>query len=242
MGQARAAWTARLDEISNELRTVARQADPDLYSPDRHEVLTGIACRVLRDLYVLINYPALWTMEHGASYMRSLVEARIVLKWLITKNDPTLYARFKSYGRGRLKLFKLHLEEYRDGLDYPLPELDAHIERLEALVNQDIWEEFQEIRLDGTFADVNTRKMAEQAGMLTEYRLFFAPASSNVHGEWIAVDQYALAVCKNPLHRNHRIPREELSILLNPELVESALGHASALVNDYVSSLVSQRP
>jgi hypothetical protein len=146
---------------------------------------------MLRALFVLINDPGIWTMEHGASYIRALVEARITLKWLVQQDDAALYERFKSYGRGRLKLLKLHLEEYRDGLSGPSPDLDSHIEYLEALVNQDLWEEFQDISVEGNFAGVDTRRMAEQVGMVTEYRLVFAPASANVHGEWAALDQYA---------------------------------------------------
>jgi hypothetical protein len=76
------------------------------------------------------------------------------------------------------------------------------------LINQDLWEELQDISLEGTFSGVNTRKMAEHVGMLTEYKLVFAPASSNVHGEWGTLEQYALAVCRNPLHRGHRVPRD----------------------------------
>jgi hypothetical protein len=235
--EARASWIEHLDELSATFLSVARSVDPDLYTPDKHEVLTGIAYRAVRDLLVLINYPSLWTMEHGSSYVRSLVEARIVLKWLAHKDDPELYARFKAYGRGRLKLYKLHLEEYRDSMEDPPADLDSQIEYLEALVNQDIWEEFQEISIEGSFAGTDTRKMAEQVDMLTEYRLVFAPASASVHGEWSALDKYVLAVCRNPLHRGHRIPRDDAHILLGPELVETALSHASRLVNDYESAL-----
>jgi hypothetical protein len=156
-----------------------------------------------------------------------------VFKYLVQQNDEALYSRFKDYGRGRLKLLKLHLEEYRDSLDDPSPDLDRNIEYLDVLVNQDIWEEFQDISIEGNFAGIDTRKMADQVGLLSEYRLLFAPASSNVHGEWAALDQYVLAVCQNPLHRRHRIPRSDLGIRLGPELVESALSIANQLVNDY---------
>jgi len=235
--QARAEWTEQLDALSAQLLKVSRETDPDLYCPDRHEVLTGIAHRMIRALSVLVDYPGLWTMEHAASYIRALVEARIVLKWLAHKDEAELYARFKAYGRGRLKLLKLHLEEYRDGLTDPPPDMDSHIEYLDALVNQDIWEEFQDISIEGNFAGIDTRRMADQVGMLTAYRLVFAPTSANVHGEWAALDQYALMTCRNPLHRGHRIPRDDVKVVLGPELVETALSHASVLVEEYVASM-----
>jgi hypothetical protein len=234
-------WHAELEELQKTFDQTAQHVDPDLYNPDRYEVLTGITLRMLRSLSVLIGYPALWTMEHGSSTTRALLEARIVLKWLIQRNDPELFSRFKDYGRGRIKLLKLHLEEYRDGLDEPQPALDRHIEYLDVLVNQDIWEEFQDISIEGNFAGIDTRKMADEVGMLSEYRLLFAPASASVHGEWGALDQYVLTVCENPLHRHHRIPRADLHMRLGPELVESAFSIAHQLVDDYVQAFTDPK-
>jgi hypothetical protein len=148
-----------------------------------------------------------------------------------------MYARFKVYGRGRLKLLKLHLEEYRETLSEPSDELNAHIDYVGALVNQDLWEEYQEISIEGNFAGVDTRKMAEQVGMLTEYRLLFAPASAAVHGEWATIDQDVLVPCPNPLHRRHRIPREDVHVLLGPDLVSTALDHVEVLVDDYEEAI-----
>ena len=235
-------WHAELDDLQKSFDQTAHQVDPDLYNPDGYEVLTGITLRMLRSLSVLIGYPALWTMEHGSSFTRALLESRIVLKWLIQRNNPELYTRFKNYGRGRIKLLKLHLEEYRDGLEDPSPDLDRNIEYLNALVNQDIWEEFQDISIEGSFAGIDTRKMAEQVGLLSEYRLLFAPASANVHGEWGALDQYVLTVCDNPLHRHHRIPRADLRIRLGPELVDSALSIAHQLIGDYIHAFTHNGP
>ena len=67
-------------------------------------------------------------MEHGSPVIRALVEGRVVLKWLALKDDAELYARFRNYGRGRLKLLKLHLEDYRDSLDKVPDGLNEHIE------------------------------------------------------------------------------------------------------------------
>lgn len=232
-------WATEVDDLQKSFDQTAQHVDPDLYIPDRYEVLTGITLRMLRSLSVLIGYPALWTMEHGSSITRALLESRIVLKWLIQRSDPELYSKFKDYGRGRIKLLKLHLEEYKDSLENPSPDLDRNIEYLNALVNQDIWEEFQDISIEGNFAGIDTRKMAEQVGLLSDYRLLFAPASASVHGEWGALDQYILTVCQNPLHRHHRIPRADLHIHLGPELVDSALLIAHQLVEDYARAFTN---
>lgn len=230
---ARDRWQKRLEDLTERFLTKASTSDPDLYIPDRHEVLTGLVYRQLRALSIMVQFPGLWTMEHGSSTIRGILESRIVVKWLLSKDDAELFGRFKDYGRGRLKLLKLHLEEYRDGLEDAPQELDDQIEYMDALVNNDLWEEFQDISVEGNFAGVDTRRMADQVGLLTEYRLVFAPASANVHGEWTAIDQYVLSQCRNPLHRWHRIPIEDPTLRLGPDVVEMALNMLESLVEDY---------
>jgi hypothetical protein len=235
--QAREEWGKQAAKLESEFLSAATSSDPDLYVPDRHEVLSGITYRMLRSATMLVDSPRLWSMEYGASVLRSVIEALIVLKWLVKKDDPALYERFKNYGRGRVKLLKLHLEEYRDSLGDVPKEVDDQIKYLEALVNQDIWEEFQDISIEGSFSGIDTRRMAEQVDLMTEYRLLFAPASANVHGEWGAIDQYALDVCRNPLHRWHRIPQVDVGTALGPGLVETVLEFLGRLVDAYTAAI-----
>jgi hypothetical protein len=98
----------------------------------------------------MVRYPGFWTMEHGASIIRSLVEGRIIHKWLISKADESYFSKFKDYGRGHLKLQVLHMREYRDSIEAATPELDEQIAYMEALLNRDRWEEFQDISIEGT--------------------------------------------------------------------------------------------
>lgn len=233
-------WSLVLDQIEGTFIEVHKTSDPDLYAPDRHEVLTGITYRQVRAVDAMTHYPAFWTTEHGSPILRSLVEARIVQKWLIQQDNPNLYTRFKDYGRGHLKLQLLHLREYRETLEEERQgDLDDVITNLDALVNQDRWEEFQDISIEGNFAGTDVRRMADATGMISQYRLLFAPASSNVHGEWGAIDQYVLAPCGNPLHRRHRIPDTRRVLALGPELVDVALDLLSELVADYCGAVQS---
>jgi Family of unknown function (DUF5677) len=235
------AWAANLAEIEQRFVEAERAADPDLYLPDRHEVLTGITYRHLRAVSAMARYPSFWTMEHGASIIRSLVEARIIQKWLISKADESYFSKFKDYGRGHLKLHVLHMREYRDSIEGDAPELDEQIAYMEALLNRDRFEEFQDMSIEGNFAGTDLRKMAESTDLLTEYRLLYAPMSANVHGEWTALDRYVLAPCLNPLHRDHRILNTDTTVLLGPRLVDTALGIVDELVNEYVTSMENLR-
>lgn len=235
--------TARkvVDELRADFQKLADTTDPDLYNPDRYEVLTGLVGRVLRYLGVFAGYPPLWTMEHGAPLLRTLVETRIVFRYIERSDDSDIFAKFRAYGMGKLKLLKLHYEDVIDRTENPPAELVAYVEYLDALVNQDVMEEFQSIDLSGNFARVNTREMAQAVGLEDAYRLVFAPASANVHGEWSIMDEYVFDRCKNPAHRRHRILRRTRDSAVGPNFLQILIEHAAELVDEYATATDEQR-
>jgi hypothetical protein len=239
IANARALYVEDVQKLHEAFLATARQSDPDLFEPDRYEVLTGITLRALRLIHAGASTPILWSGEHGAPLLRSLIEALIVLRWLIKREDPELYTSFKEYGRGHLKLLKLHLEEYADSLDEPDEDLQDYLKYLDSEVNQDVGEEWQNISIQSNFAGMNTREMAIEVGMEREYRLVFAPASSAAHGEWYSIDRYVLQRCRNLLHGGHRMPRATLTMPIGPQLIESSLSLAEDLVAAYTSAMRS---
>jgi len=222
--------TALWDRFSG----IAGATDPDLMEPDRFEVLTGLVGRVLRQLFALVGDPNQWAMEHGAPVVRSLVEAQIVFEYLLDQEGSgSLYTKFKAYGNGRLKLLKLHLEEYVDAQEDPSSDVLEYLEYLTALVNRETTEEFQEIDVGPNFAGIDMRKMSARVGMETEYRLLFGPASSNLHGEWTAIDDNVFVICLNRTHRHHRIVAERGRQPISAAFVDGILERAETLVDRY---------
>lgn len=232
-----AAFVERVNAQWDRFHTIASSVDPDLYDPDRYEVLTGLTARSLRIVSAAIQSPAQWTHEHSAASIRALVETLINITWLTAREESALYERFKEFGRGRLKLLKLHWEEYADSLDEVPATVQSHIEDLDRLVNQDVDEEFQNIDLGGTFAGIDARKMAHEVGLEREYRLGFAPSSSDAHGEWSHLERYALVRCLNPSHRWHRVPRESILPEVRPEVVTSMLEYVDRVIDRYVATI-----
>lgn len=137
-----------------------------------------------------------------------------------------------------MKLYKLHMENLRDYLDEPSEKSNEQIYRLDKVVNEDMWEEFQIIYVSGIFASIDTRKMAERVGLVEDYRLIFSPVSSAVHGEWGAISQHNLMRCQNPLHKGHRIPWEDSNKELGAFHVDFALKLLTDLVDDYRNAFI----
>jgi hypothetical protein len=93
------------------VQRIARTTDPDLYDPDRHEVLSGLTAHGLRVAIAVASNPAIWIGEFSAPLLRVITEILIVLTWLGTPegHPPGIYARYKDFGRGHLKLMKCTL-------------------------------------------------------------------------------------------------------------------------------------
>jgi hypothetical protein len=228
-----AALRSRAEEIWESFVRVSRTTDPDLYAPDRFEVLTGIVGRALRLVRLIAGYPPMWTMEHGAPVLRALVESRILGRFLNRKEDPALYSKYKSYGVGHLKLYKLHLEEFIGAAAEAGEGMREYLDLVTAYVNRDTFEEFIDIDLGGSFAGSDMRKMSDEVGLADDYRLLFAPASSNVHGEWGALDMNVFETCRNPLHGGHRILLDEQRSVIGPHFIEDVLDYARELADEY---------
>lgn len=240
--------TDTITEIAEEFRSdveaaygrvleIARTTDPGLYAPDRHEVLSGIAARACRIAYAVSGSPIMWSGEHGASPARSILESQITLKWLAQHVDPAIFVKFKEYGRGKLKLTKLHYEEYLDSMDDPPEGIAEIVEELDRRVNEEKYEEFQNINVGRAFGK-DLRRMAKDVGMEKEYRLLYQPQSDISHGEWTSLDHYALQRCLNPAHRWHRLPREELVAWVDTQSLGLLATLLEQLVNSYAEVIV----
>src|SRR5690606_36188832 len=105
---------AALDRVSSELEILQARASMDLYDPTPDEVRLGLAARQLRLFRSFSEDPRLWSDDLAPLLGRSLAESRILVAWLLRRDDAQLYARFKEYGLGKRKLFKLHLENWLD--------------------------------------------------------------------------------------------------------------------------------
>lgn len=189
----------------------------------KHDASFGLvlyAVDILNDLLALGN----GTRIVGRMGLRSITEARITLAYLANHPDAAAWDVYRAYGVGQAKLAYLKL------LDTETLPGFVTVENLEHLANEDLWHEFQEIKL-GNWDGSDLRKMSEKAQMKSSvYDRYYDWTSAFIHANWGAVRDAAFDLCLNPLHRFHRIPTSRPSTL--PDVVSDAWLLVEAMLAD----------
>lgn len=196
------AMLVALDKLGSELRTIQLDVVQDPKVDQPNAVLLGWASRLFRLLYAFLERPSAWVPDIAYLHLRPIVDGRIVVGWLIVRNDPEVFAAYQEHGLGRLKLLREHIKN--DLGDDPGDEAEALLRSLDARVNLETDEMFQSVNL-GSYANVGPREMAEEAGLKREYDISYAPLSSANHGEWPALRDSDTEICVEPLHGSHRV-------------------------------------
>ena len=135
----------------------------------------------------------------GRLLLRTVAECRITFAYLLHKNDPELWKKFRAYGTGQAKLVLLKMKEIEK------PPHSISMEALERLANEDVWQEYVDIDL-GNWAGADLRRMAEESGTKGIYDAHYGWSSGYLHGQWAAMRDVTVTTCLNPLHRVHRVP------------------------------------
>lgn len=164
----------------------------------RHDGAFGLALYGLTLVVTILQPNA--TRPAGRIVLRSLVEAYLTLAYLVGKDEEPLWAAYRKYGGGQTKLAFLKLVEADE-----LPRY-VDLEALEALANEDLWQEFVDIDL-GHWVNKDLRRLSEEVGAKPIYDKYYGWPSSFVHAQWGAVRSTVFSLCLNPLHRLHRVPR-----------------------------------
>jgi hypothetical protein len=208
---ARSAVAATVEHFNRFLEGSLDQCALDLYDPAKHEVVSGLVSRAGRAVIAVLRAPHMWSGEHAAGVIRMLAETEIILCWLATRSADS-YRQYQSYGRGKAKLMRRHMSNLAASFpETPPADLTAALNHLQKKLGGEWGEEFVEVSLDSTFAGVTLHQMAKETGLSDIYRYEYQTMSGVAHGEWWAIEDYAMQRCLNPLHRFHQIPSMALS-------------------------------
>jgi len=175
----------------------------DVADREAHEVIGSLLARQVTLAIQIARNPLIWNGHAAPVLLRAMADVYISLAWIF--GDPDDRSRkFILYGLGQLKL---HLERRKAlrGDDPPDPREEMLIKHEEG------WMESQRISIltdvdFGSWSDLNTRKMADEAGCLDFYEQVYVPFSGAAHSMWQHVGRYNTKTCINPLHRVHRVP------------------------------------
>ena len=164
----------------------------------------------------------------GRLLLRSLTECRISLAYLVRNGTDEMWKKFRSYGAGQAKLALLKHEE----MSGQKPRF-VTLETLEALANEDYFQEYVEIDL-GHWCGKDLRRLAEESGTKEDYDRYYGWASGFVHGQWGAMRDTNFTHCLNLLHRFHGIPLP-FHRMLEPT-IDDALHLANCILDDMTTA------
>lgn len=164
----------------------------------KHDAMFGMAFYSLRILEEMLGI-GIGNSVLGRLGLRTIFEIRVNLKYLLTKDTPELWKKWREYGAGQAKLNAL---KFDDALD---PPKHIDIESIEAIAGEDVWEEFLTVNLAG-WSGLDLRKLSEQSGLKETYDRHYSWTSGYSHGMWGPIRESCYRTCGNPLHRLHRYP------------------------------------
>ena len=192
----------------------------------RHDAVFGMAFFALRTLEEMMGIGN-GTGILGRLGLRTILEIRINLHYMMEKDTPEIWARWREYGAGQAKLNVLKFSESVEAPEF------IDLETIESIASEDVWEEFVNVNL-ASWTGHNLRKLSERADVKPEYDQYYSWTSAYAHGMWGSIRESSFQVCSNPLHRLHRRP-ERMSL---GDTVEDA----ARLVDDIIRDVAEAYP
>lgn len=189
--------------VKAELRERVKAWPLDLAQYEMHEAVGALLARQVTLAVQLAAAPPIWNPHLAPLILRSMTDTYISLGWILC--DPVDRAqKFILYGLGQEKLEIEHLKARAEAEGWK-PEDDPLIKSKEEWLNEQRYEFLTEVNV-GSWSGIDTRKMAEEAGLLDVYRFDYQPSSAAMHSQWHHIGRFNLVTCPNPLHKLHKIP------------------------------------
>ena len=192
----------------------------------KHDAVFGMAfycLRILNDsLGIGISKSIL-----GRLGLRTILETRVNLSYLLKQDDPALWETWRRYGAGQAKLNLLKFEDSVEPPSY------IDVDTLDHIASEDIWQEFVTVNL-GSWNKMDLRKTSERAGVKDVYDQHYPWTSSYSHAMWGAIRESSYQTCANPLHRLHRYP--------SMQPLDDCLQDAAELVDEILELLDREYP
>lgn len=196
-----------IKSVRQELKERWKNWPLDMSQIEKHEVIGALLARQVTLATQLAGAPSLWNGHSAPLILRAMVDNYINLAWIFHRETLERSKRFIEYGLGQQKLVIEHRKQELIKSGVKNVDKEPSIVALEDWVNSQRYTFLTTVNV-GQWADMDTRKMAEEANCLDFYRFAYAPFSASVHSMWNHISRYNLDACANPLHRFHKIPMD----------------------------------
>jgi hypothetical protein len=207
-----------IEAVEAELNSRWENWRVDLSEAEMYEVIGALLARMVTLATEMALAPQIWNEHIAPVILRSMADAYISLAWIF--EAPLERSRkYILFGLGQAKLGieyrKAQLKE--DGY---LADEDPIINATESWINLQRYIFLTEVKL-GSWSDLTTRKMADEAGCIDFYNYVYSPFSAATHNMWHHIGRYNLRLCTNPLHGIHFVPAD-LSLNNHPDYLRLA--------------------
>ena len=88
--------------------------------------------------------------------LRTILETRVNLAYLLKQDDQQLWDKWRRYGAGQAKLNALKFQDLVE------PPAYINLESLEAIATEDVWQEFLTVNL-GSWNNSDLRRTSDQS-------------------------------------------------------------------------------
>ena len=121
-----------VSELRESLQEHWMQTHSSTATDPKHDAVFGIGFFALRTLEEMIGL-GIGTSVLGRLGLRTIVEVKINLKYLLAEDDPKIWESWRRYGAGQAKLNALKFDEYLEPPDY------ISLDTIESIASEDIW-------------------------------------------------------------------------------------------------------
>lgn len=190
-------------KLMKYLDKIAMQYKYDLYDPMIDQIQLGLFSRIVRLYISFVSDPFLWTRDLSCIMLRCLGETTIIFHYLILHGTGEDFKNFHDYAVGKEKLLMLHIQDtYKESLSLE----GKDVEKIAKDIGGDFHAEITDVELKGwTKKDIRT--MAHETGLHKIYKIIVDPSNADIHGSWTSIRKSNLVICRQILHRFHKIPK-----------------------------------
>jgi Family of unknown function (DUF5677) len=166
-------------------------------------VVGGLMARMVTLVTELGFLPGALSGDIAPLFLRPMSDIYINLVWIL-KAPQERSKKFVEHGLGQTKLM---IEQRRERLvrDGENPDDDEVIAAMETFLSAQKFAYLVDVDL-GSWSGKNVRQMAEEAGELDFYNMFYVPNSQVVHSTWHHLANFNLRQTENPLHGFRLVP------------------------------------